>query len=119
MSNTERAYRAVLATYGDPRYDENIDAAVREVTDLAEEYGRTVSRGGKVSGVYKESHGGLVKVTAIFPDTEAGTDAANEWMESHPEEGVLATEDGYAYVANVHDMGLAFVAVKGGGDASQ
>lgn len=49
--------------------------------------------------------GRMFLVVAEFPDTEAGTREANQFMESHPGVGVLAVEEGRVILANNDDEG--------------
>lgn len=44
-------------------------------------------------------------VAAEFPDDEAGTIAANQYMEAHPGVGVLAVDDGRVILASNSDKG--------------
>lgn len=45
-------------------------------------------------------------VQAEFPDTDAGTRAANAYMASHPFVGVLAVENGRVVLAAISDKGV-------------
>lgn len=44
-------------------------------------------------------------IVAEFPDTDAGTVAANQYMEAHPGVGVLAVADGRVILASNSDKG--------------
>lgn len=50
-------------------------------------------------------HGLLFKIEADFPDTEAGTREANDFLENYPENGVLAVADGLITIVAISDKG--------------
>ena len=46
------------------------------------------------------------RVLTTFPDTDAGTDDANEYMQSHPGASVLAVANGRVVLADKNDKGV-------------
>lgn len=50
--------------------------------------------------------GRVFTVVAEFEDSDAGTDAANSFMEAHPGVGVLEVKDGKIILADNSDRGI-------------
>lgn len=56
--------------------------------------------------MYVRSMGKALRVVAWFPDTDDGTREANQHMENHDEDAVVATCDGLILLANKYDTGV-------------
>lgn len=63
-------------------------------------------------GIEGQNWGARIKVyertyraVACFVDTQAGQDKANAWMRENPTHGLIATQDGYHWLADVNDKG--------------
>ena len=56
--------------------------------------------------VYVRSMGKCLAVTAIFDND----DAANKYMETHKDEGVISVIGKYVFLANLYDKGIKVAA---------
>lgn len=56
-------------------------------------------------GAIIEANGHKVRAVACFEATKAGEDKANAWMAKNPTHALLATQDGYYWLADVNDKG--------------
>lgn len=57
--------------------------------------------------IYIRTMGKMLRITAMFPDSDEGTAQANRLMEtSGNRQGVVAVMAGHIWIANLHDKGV-------------
>lgn len=93
--------------------DTGYGVCLRCVTWMRQEGRETEENIRRLYGVEGENWGARVKVyertyraVACFYESDAGMAAANAWMELHRTHGLIATQDGYYWLAELNDKGV-------------